>query len=60
MVSPGAGGAVDQVGSLLAAAHQAVPLSGGLVDALVTVPVTCFVRSSKIIAFWLRQELKHC
>ena len=38
MVSSGTGGAVDQVGSLLAPAHQAVSGSCGLVDALVTIP----------------------
>ena len=38
MVGPGTGGAVDQVGSLLVAAHQAVPGSRGLVDALVAIP----------------------
>ena len=38
VVGPGTGGAVDQVGSLLLAAHQAVSGSCGLVDALVTIP----------------------
>ena len=38
MVSPGTRGAVDQVGSLLLAAHQAVSGSRGLVDALVAIP----------------------
>ena len=38
VVGPGTGGAVDQVGSLLLAAHQAVSGSRGLVDALVAIP----------------------
>ena len=38
MVSPGTGGAVDQVGSLLVSADQAVSGSRGLVDALVAIP----------------------
>ena len=38
VVSPGTGGAVDQVGSLLVSADQAVSGSRGLVDALVAIP----------------------
>ena len=38
VVGPRTGGAVDQVGSLLVSADQAVSGSRGLVDALIAVP----------------------
>ena len=38
VVGPGTGGAVDQVGSLLVSADQAVSGPRGLVDALVAIP----------------------
>ena len=38
VVRPGAGGAEQQVAAVLAAAHEAVPLTRRLVDALVTIP----------------------
>ena len=50
VIGPGARGAVDQVGAVLAAAHQAVPLPGGFVDALVTIP-DMFLFDHHIIAF---------
>ena len=38
VVGPRAGGAVDEIGSLLFSTHEAVLLSSGLVDALIAVP----------------------